>query len=198
MPAERPLAMPLDRAALWRRLDSTSLDLLRVQEFAQGYFLNGRILTLVEGYPSEIHYSVVCDRGWVTREGHVAIIRGRTVEQLQLRRDDLGRWWRDEQSAPDLDGVADIDISATPATNTLPIRRLGLSVGESRATDAAWVRFPDLSVERLPQSYTRTAEHCYRYESDGGNFSADLTVDETGIVVRYSDIWERVGSDDSA
>jgi hypothetical protein len=45
-------------------------------------------------------------------------------------------------------------IAVTPATNTLAIRRLSLEVGSSESIIAAWVKFPDLTVQPLSQRYT--------------------------------------------
>jgi hypothetical protein len=93
---------------------------------------------------------------------------------------------------PAVAGCLDVDLAFTPATNILPLRRLGLAVGESREMTAAWVRFPELSVEPLAQRYTRLDERRVRYESRGGAFTAELEVDELGLVVRYPPLWERV------
>jgi hypothetical protein len=93
---------------------------------------------------------------------------------------------------PDLKGCIDVDFSLTPSTNTLPIRRLHLAVGESRELTAAWVRFPELTVEPLAQRYTRLAERRYRYESIVSGFTAELEVDDLGLVVTYEGIWQRV------
>ena len=57
---------------------------------------------------------------------------------------------------------------------------------------AAWVRFPELTVEPLTQCYERTGDRLYRYSSGGGAFTADIEVDELGLVVRYPPLWERV------
>ena len=95
---------------------------------------------------------------------------------------------------PAVAGCLDVDLAFTPATNILPLRRLGLAVGESREMTAAWVRFPDLSVEPLAQRYTRLDERRVRYESRGGAFTADLEVDELGLVVSYPPLWERVAA----
>lgn len=190
-----PEAPPITQVigtALWRRLDAVSLDAFRLQAFPHGYILDGRVLTVFGGLPAEVHYAVVCGPDWVTRHAHVVLAQGATSRELQLRRHDDGRWSRDGVDVPELAGAPDVDLSITPATNTLPIRRLALAVGGSAAIDAAWVRFPDFAVERLPQRYLRTAERSYRYESGGGAFSADLDVDDAGVVVRYGRIWERV------
>lgn len=55
---------------------------------------------------------------------------------------------------------------------------------------AAWLLFPALSFELLPQSYTREANHTYRYESRGGQFVRTIEVNEAGFVVNYPGIWE--------
>ena len=62
---------------------------------------------------------------------------------------------------------------------------------QSRAVTAAWVRFPELTVEPLPQEYLRLEERRYRYSSAGGRFVAELEVDEHGLVTTYGDIWAR-------
>jgi hypothetical protein len=56
---------------------------------------------------------------------------------------------------------------------------------------AAWVRFPELALEPLPQEYGRLAERRYRYSSAGGRFVAELEVDEQGLVTTYGRIWAR-------
>ena len=50
---------------------------------------------------------------------------------LHLESDGEGHWQENGKDRPDLHGCIDIDIQATPFTNTLPIRRLGLKTGES-------------------------------------------------------------------
>ena len=81
----------------------------------------------------------------------------------------------------------------TPATNTLPIRRLALPVGKTEAVTAAWVKFPDLEIQPLAQRYTRLGENRYRYESDTG-FSVEIELDEMGLVTLYPGGWERLAN----
>jgi hypothetical protein len=131
-------------------------------------------------------------RTWETRTARVVLTRGESTRGIELRRDERGEWWREGQRVADLDGVLDVDLGFTPSTNTLPIRRLALEIGASADVDAAWVRFPGLELECLPQRYTRLAAMRYRYESAGGAFVADLEVDVNGLVVRYGEHWERL------
>ncbi len=74
----------------------------------------------------------------------------------------------------------------------LPIRRLALATGESRDVSAVWVRFPSLAVERLEQTYERLEERRYRYRS--GSFTAELVVDDDGMVLQYGVDWKVVAA----
>lgn len=90
--------------------------------------------------------------------------------------------------APLPDGCIDVDLGFTPSTNTLPIRRLGLAVGEEAQVSAAWLRYPGLTLERLDQTYRRTGVRTWQYTSATG-FTAALEVDENGLVRSYEGGW---------
>ena len=191
---ERRLPTRLIGSALWRGVDEISLDRFRLEEFSGGLIISGRVLAAREQKSIEVHYTVLCNPAWETIEAHVTLISGENPQQLHVRRDSRDQWWREESPIAEVAGATDIDISITPATNTLPIRRLALQVGESRDVDAAWVRIPELTLSRLSQRYTRTGERSYRYESGNGSFKADLEVDAEGIVLSYGSLWENVAS----
>lgn len=55
---------------------------------------------------------------------------------------------------------------------------------------AAWLRFPNVTIEPLEQLYRRASASTYRYESAGGRFTRELQVDKAGFVIRYPDLWE--------
>lgn len=183
---------------LWRRRDQPSLEHCRLSRLdaEQGsfYWLTGTVIALEAGSPYRVMYSVHCDDRWRTRGVHVTTIHGNDHRQLQLESDGAGNWLRGGEPANEFAGLLDVDLSITPATNTLPIRRLGLEVGQEAAVEAAWIRFPALELTPLPQRYRRTGHGSYQYESRGGEFTASLDVDHEGMVVRYGELWERVSS----
>jgi uncharacterized protein len=84
----------------------------------------------------------------------------------------------------------DVDINRSPLTNTLPIRRLGVSA--PREIDVAYVSVPELTVRPVRRRYTLLPgdQPVYRYES--GSFSADLPVDGDGLVLDYPGLWRRI------
>jgi hypothetical protein len=117
---------------------------------------------------------------------------------VDLEADGSDRWHAaGGQARADLEGCIDVDISATPFTNTLPIRRLGLEPGGSSEIDVVYVDpLPALEVRREAQRYTylEVREHGarYLYQSVRSGFRAELEVDADGLVLDYPDLWERV------
>jgi len=112
---------------------------------------------------------------------------------LALSVESRGTWRSWSQELRDIHVYADVDLAVTPATNTLPIRRLNLQVGSSESVIAAWVKFPELTVQPLSQRYTRLAQCTYRYASNTG-FSAEIVVDDLGLVTAYPGGWERIAA----
>lgn len=104
---------------------------------------------------------------------------------------------RSPADAEALRGLVDVDLGFTPATNTLSLRRLAPAIGSSVDVTALWVRFPELTIEPLPQRYTRLSETRYRYESASGAFVAELEVDDLGLVVVYEGGWRRIAASSS-
>jgi hypothetical protein len=185
---------PLDRI-LWQRLDMPGLEWCEIRRTANGTRVGGVVLVASTGTPYRIEYSIEIDPAGRTR---VVVIRptGTAKGALELRTDEGGRWLENGAAAPTLDGCIDVDLGFTPMTNSLPIWRLGLVPGETREIRAAWVRFPEFTVEMLRQTYERTSASTYVYRSDG--FEARLVVDANGIVEEYGSYWRvvaRAGAD---
>jgi uncharacterized protein len=104
------------------------------------------------------------------------------------------RWSVNGIPTPGVSGCVDVDLSFTPATNMLPIRRLRPPIGSAAALDAAWLEFPSFALQRLDQVYRRTGDERYRFESGGGSFTADLVVNHVGWVVEYPAQWQLIAA----
>ena len=136
-------------------------------------------------------YEIQCDETWLTHRVQVERTIGSDVKTLSLSVESRGAWRSSGQELHETRGCDDVDLAVTPATNTLPIRRLSLQVGSSESVIAAWVKFPELTIQPLSQRYTRLAKDRYRYESNTG-FSAEIAVDDLGLVTTYPGGWERI------
>jgi hypothetical protein len=179
------------RRVTWRRVDEVQTDehaTLTVRD--GGVSLVGTVLGAENGIPLRVEYRVMADAAGLTTAVHVRDLRGFVQRSLALERSAKGTWTVNGAATPGLRGCTDVDLGCTPATNTLPIRRLGLAIGGSRAVRAALVRFPELVVELAVQTYTRLDESTYRYES--GSLAAEIVVDDDGLVAGYAG-WHRTG-----
>lgn len=191
-------------ACLWRRLDQPGLERCELVREAAGWSLRGTVLALDGDRSAEVRYRVSCDEAWRTTGAEVELrdLAGVRALRLEVRAAEGGRWLTTDSASSlqagreveSVRGAIDVDLAWSPSTNTLPIRRLNLEVGERSGTIvAAWVRFPELTVEPLPQEYERLAAGRYRFTSDGGRFTTEIEVDEEGLVVDYGGIWRREG-----
>jgi uncharacterized protein len=175
-------------AVLWQASDGGS-EVCVLERAGRGWRLRGTVLTHEAKQPIELRYAVTVDSAWATTDVEVlvALARGDPRELAEL-----GGLWSGTPRPPDYRDCVDVDLSFTPATNTLPIRRLGLAVGEEAEIHVAWLVWPELSVQRVQQRYARLAKDRYRYTQD--DFEAELTVDEQGLVLEYEGLWRAIAN----
>jgi hypothetical protein len=179
------------RRVAWRRSGEVASDELCTMAIRDGGLsLIGTILGAEGGLPTRIEYRVFANGSGLTTAVHVRDLRGFHQRTIALIRDARGGWTVDGTAARELKGCTDIDLGCSPATNTLPIRRLRLAIGMTQTIHAALVRFPVLTVDRAVQSYTRVDEFTYRYTS--GSFEAELGADDENLVTSYAE-WSRTG-----
>jgi hypothetical protein len=182
------------RVVAWRSLPINGTDYCALSRAAEGWLLKGTAIGVVQdARPMLANYEVYCDDGWRTHRVEVERIIGKDTKTLSLTVESRGPWRSSGLELPEFAGCVDVDLAVTPATNTLPIRRLKLEIGKSQPVTAAWIKFPELTIEPLSQRYTRIAQDRFRYESATG-FSAEITVDDLGLVTVYPGGWERIAS----
>jgi hypothetical protein len=157
-----------------------------------GYQLVGAAVFFEEGTRRALQYTIRCTEDWRTTSCNVASEAPDRMVELDIRAND-GRWILNSTPVPTVDGSIDIDLAFSPMTNLLPIRRIGLKVGESATMTAAWLRYPEFDLRPLEQTYTRLANRVFRFETLDGTFVRDLTVDEFGAVAHYPGLWGAPG-----
>jgi uncharacterized protein len=188
------MADDLKRAVVWKGLLIDARDYCGLWRTAEGWLLKGTVVgVLKDQRPMLASYEIQCDENWLTHRVQVERTIGNDVQSLSLSVEKRGVWRSSGQELRDIQGCDDVDLAVTPATNTLAIRRLNLQVGSSASIIAAWVKFPELTVEPLSQRYTRLDQNTYHYASNTG-FSAEIVVDDLGLVTTYPRGWERIGS----
>lgn len=147
-----------------------------------------------DGAPFRLTYRLSWDTRGSLRRAELRTLKGGEHRRLLLTVDEAGGWTdhRGERLRA-LDGCVDIDIWPTPLTNSFPVWRSSLPIGERREFRMAWVSAPTLTVEPKAQAYTRQDDRLFLFESlDETGFTAGLSLDEDGFVIDYPGLFRRV------
>ena len=161
---------------MFRGLEFESLERLKVESGAQI-----RVTSVIDSARGRYSYELVCEPDWTFRV--IRIESAADERALTIESDGKGEWTVDGEWRSDLDECIDVDLVATPFTNTLPIRRLGMKVGDAAELQVAWVTSRASRSRADPQRYTRLGPTSYRFDSLDSDFTADLTVDDDGVVL---------------
>ncbi|KZN25014.1 hypothetical protein A4G99_00240 [Haladaptatus sp. R4] len=184
----------MQRNVVWESEDGVSTEHLSV-EFDDAVGADGVVVGIREQKPFRIRYRVDCDGTGTVRRVEIDPLG--TGSGIELEHDGDGNWTKDGTRAPELAGCRDVDISVTPFTNTIPIRRLDLDSGESETISVVYLDVPAMTATQVEQRYTGleslgSSGGVFRYESLESGFTADLPVDSDGVVVDYPGVFGRV------
>ena len=203
----------LPGSLFWARRDTAGAEHVLVDAQA-GLYARGTALA-VDPIPYNARYELRTGPDWVTTALEVSTEGAGWSRTLRLDSED-GRWRLSTAERGDLDaaltasghagaglpgtedpdllyGAFDVDLTGSPLTNTLPIRRLGLlkaEPGVAHRVSVAWVLLPSLEVVQADQIYTALGDGRVRFANE--TFSADLAVDDEGFIVEYPGLAERV------
>jgi hypothetical protein len=177
----------MKRIIVWQRVETLGLEYAEIESDPPSFA--GDVVLVEGGERCAVVYRVECDREARTLRASIRLKREGARLECHLERNDEDRWTVNGTPAPQLDGLADVDLSVTPSTNTPPIHRLRLAIGQRAEVTAAWVRFPTLDVLPLRQIYRRVDVNTYEYQAPELQFAAQLICDDEGIVERYGDLW---------
>jgi uncharacterized protein len=188
----RPVAR---RDISWEWADRAGLEHLVVQTDETGLRAESLVVVAFDGDVLRVRYTILCDRAYRFQAATVVLERIGEVRRRVIAHEPERGWRVDGAARPDLDGCADIDLMATPFTNTLPIRRLAPWSAAPVAMKVAYIRVPDLDVAAAEQEYTCRdvggAPSRFTYRNVASGFTAELSIDRDGIVVDYGGIWRR-------
>ncbi|WP_250526665.1 putative glycolipid-binding domain-containing protein [Caballeronia sp. GAWG2-1] len=179
----------------WSQADGTGLEHLVLDDEASPIVIESVVAGESEAGAFGLVYRIECDARWQVTRLAAKLPGGATLDLHRSDGDDGDEhaWIDADGSARDeLRGCIDVDLSATPFTNTLPIRRLKLQRGERRVIRVAYVNVPALTVSAVEQAYTCLEDgRRYRYEGLDTGFTAEIDVDENGLVTAYPGLFKR-------
>jgi hypothetical protein len=180
----------MKRSYRWATEQGGGLEHVELEAGEAGVTAEGVLIGPAGGRLFACSYLLRCDEQWRVRSLDVHVAgKGR----VSLRADGAGNWSEaDGTPLPALQGCMDVDLSGSPFTNTLPIRRLGDALQARQEIRVAYVDLPKLDVQPVAQAYTRVTPDRVRFESLSRPFAADLDVDGEGLVLRYEGLFTRV------
>lgn len=178
----------------WERLDAPGHDTCRLAPWEDGHLLSGCAVFMAGRHACELRYEVQADADFATRKARVEGFIGARPVDVRIAVTRQGRWRIDGEPQPALAGCVDVDFGFTPATNLLPLRRLGLRVGQAADAPAAWMDFPRPRFTVLPQRYERLSKDIYGYASPSAGYRGELRVSKEGAVTDYPGLFRMVRS----
>jgi hypothetical protein len=200
------------KALVWQRTDVNGAEYAALDD-GRGLKARG-VAIAADPLPYACRYDLTTDEGWVT-VAFEATVEGAGWQRTVRMERAAGRWRVRAGEKGDLDAAMtaagrraglmpgaedperlaealDVDLYASPLTNTLPLRRLRLrdaAPGTQTTITAAWVLLPSLAVIPGEQTYTILGPGRVRYAS--GTFTADLELDADGYVTHYPGLARR-------
>lgn len=182
----------LDRTICWTPVGGAGFEHLQLRAEEGGYVARSIVLGIDEETPFRLQYKIKTDPDWRTRKLWVRAATPLGENALALRSDGHGNWRsEDGTEMPELKGCIDVDITATPFTNTLPINRLRLAPGQSADLRMVYVTTPSLELSVSAQRYSGRGESEIFFESPAHDFTAVLPIDDAGLVLDYPQLFTR-------
>ena len=178
---------------VWSSVEYPGMEYLTLKADEHGIEAASVVVGVESVGPFRLDYRLYCGPRYEIRTVSAAIDGG---AELRLTSDGHGHWFgRDGVPLPELNDCFDVDISATPFTNTLPIRRLDWQAGQSQEFRMVFITVPTLVVTVERQRYTclekTESGATFRFEALGGDFTALLPVDSFGLVLDYPGLFRR-------
>lgn len=175
--------------AFWQRLDTAGHDACRLEQIRSGWRLTGIAVFRHPDGPASLSYRVDCDPTWRSEQGRVSGFIGHRSVDHAITRDAAG-WALDGAVVAGLDHLVDLDLSFTPATNLLQLRRVAVPDEGPVPLPVAWFDLGSGTLSELPQTYARAGARAYRYSAPTAGYQDTLETGAEGFVTRYPGLWQ--------
>lgn len=176
---------------VWEGTDWKSIECLSWREEDKEWTITSHITGFIEGLPFGIYYTIELDSKWQAQHFLISDLNN-PDNVIDLYSDTKGKWFDRDEAVNALEGCMDIDITLTPFTNTLPLRRLDPEKGKRTRIEVLYVRLPEFTFEKVEQYYTKLDDNKYLFEMPEIDFKAELQVDANKMVMDYPGLFKRI------
>ncbi len=176
---------PTGHVARWATWEGDGEETTTILWENEGFTVSGQVGR------ENVQYVLRLSPTWQVRQ--FLLFRDLEEPDLWLATDGSGRWGEmNGAHRTELDGCYDVDLACTPFTHTLPIRRLPLHEGHAAELPVVYVDPETLGVRPDLRRYTRIGSHRWLVEQLETGTSAELEVDEFGLVLDYPALFRRL------
>jgi hypothetical protein len=169
--------------ARWAAWDGGDVEVTEFRWENEGWTVSGQVGR------ERVQYVVRLSASWQVRQ--FLLFRDLEDPDLWLATSGSARWGEmNGAHRIELDGCYDIDLACTPFTNSLPIRRLPLHVGDSAELPVVTVDVETLDVRAATHRYLRIDSHRWAFEHAG--LSVEFDVDQYGLLLDYPGKFRRL------
>jgi uncharacterized protein len=176
---------------LWTGREYYSLENCLVSTTANGSEITSTIIGHYEKKIYHVDYRIKTNRNWETVFFEINARHNNQTQSIRLEGDGRGHWMNEGKEDSRFRGCLDIDIPLTPFTNTLPINRVHLAIGQTHEIRVIYLDLLAQQFRPVQQKYTRLSSLQYQYENVPNDFEAKIQVDESGLVVDYPSLFVR-------
>ncbi|HKH61635.1 MAG TPA: putative glycolipid-binding domain-containing protein [Flavitalea sp.] len=182
---------------VWRSKEYPSLENCMAMITSAGSEISSVIIVVAEHKIFSIEYNLKINSHWETEQVEIKSTIGGFVKSFIFQSDGKGNWQQNGHVLEQFKGCIDVDIPLTPFTNTLPIKRLKLQRGQEQLIKVVYLDLLSNEIKPVTQKYLRLSDLEYKYENVPNDFEAVITVDESGFVVDYPTLFERIARKDN-
>jgi uncharacterized protein len=170
--------------ARWQTWDTIDEETLTLRWENEGWTATSEVSR------ERVHYVVRLSSTWQVRQ--FLLFRDLDEPDLWLATDGHARWGEmNGAHRAELDGCRDIDLSCTPFTASIPIRRLPIEVGERTEVSVVAIDVETLSVRPVRHEYRRTARRRWERETPSTGEVIVFDVDEYGLILDQPERFRR-------
>jgi hypothetical protein len=181
--------MNFSKKIVWQSLAWEGVEHCQIASINHTFVVNSKLRGKIGSELFDLTYKLEINSHWeVTSVRIDSLLDNHVILAIHK---DSNNGWVDSQSVPlntFLDCI-DIDISLSPFTNTLPIRRLKFENNERLLIDVLYIDLPSGQIKPMKQWYTKLENRRYKYEDETGYINS-ITVDEDGVIIDYPNLFK--------
>jgi hypothetical protein len=174
----------MERKIKWEGLKYQSQEDCIFKETDNGVEVTSVITGTVENQVFKVLYRVLANNLWETYLVDLNIVLDGNERTFLLEKKDAC-WLVNNVPDHRIDHCIDIDISLTPFTNTLPIRRLVFNGHLRNRIEVVYIDILANTIMPVTQYYSKISDSVYLYENEKTTFKAELKTDSHGLVIEY-------------